>query len=90
MKTQTRRLVASVAAAAVIAASVPGIANADPEPTTGVELVVSKDKFIGQKVTYDPAAGTNEGAAALRELRGYMWDQNPPFKEPTLSRRDAG
>ena len=84
MKLSQRRLLVALTATAVVTAGLPAIASADPEPTTGVELVVGQDKFVGQQVTYDPASGINEGVAALQELRGYMWDQNPPFVEPSL------
>lgn len=84
MKLSQRRFLVALTATAVVTAGLPAVAVADPEPTTGVELVVGQDQFVGRKVSYDPAAGVKEGAAALQELRGHMWDQNPPFFEPSL------
>lgn len=73
-----RAIVATVSALSMLFPT--AIAHAAPDPTTKVELVVPESKFVAEKVTFDPSLGRTEGLAALKELRGYMWDQNPPFK----------
>lgn len=60
MKLSQRRFLVALTATAVVTAGLPAVAVADPETTTGVELVVGQDKFAGQTVSYDPSAGTNE------------------------------
>ncbi|MDO5032177.1 hypothetical protein [Corynebacterium sp.] len=80
MSSFARRFLAPVAASALIVAGMPAIAQAAPDPTTGVELNVESDQFVGGTYIYNPSNGTIEGAKALKELRGYMWDVNPPFK----------
>ncbi|AWB83091.1 hypothetical protein [Corynebacterium liangguodongii] len=80
MRAFTRRFLVPLTATALITTGLPAVASADPDPTTGVELNVAQNQFVGKSVTYDPSAGAREGLAALKELRGYMWDQNPPFR----------
>ena len=65
-----------MAVASVVAAPV---ALADPSPTTGVELEVSPDQFVGQPGVFNPVASRTEGIQALKQLRTIMWKENPPF-----------
>ncbi|WP_288813751.1 hypothetical protein [uncultured Corynebacterium sp.] len=59
------------------------IANAAPEPTTGVETLVGPDQWVGVPVEFDYAAA-DEGFQAQRQLRAEMWDINPPFEGKPL------
>lgn len=91
MNALPRRLLAPLTASTLVVTGLAGVAYAAPEPVTGVELNVEEPDFVAGVFTYDPARGTTEGLDALKELRGIMWDENPPFKvaEYTGSLRDA-
>lgn len=77
-----KRLMAVIATLAT-AVTPMAIANAAPEPTTGVETLVNPDQWVGVPVEFDYAAA-DEGFQAQRQLRAEMWDINPPFKGKPL------
>ncbi|WP_342318708.1 hypothetical protein [Corynebacterium mayonis] len=80
MNTLSRYILAPLTASAVILTSFSNVAGAAPDPTTGVELNVGEDRFVAGAFSFNPSAGTTEGARALKELRSYMWDENPQFR----------
>lgn len=59
----------------------PAVANAAPDPTTGVELNHPIEASVGVAAAFDFADG-EDGFRALKELRANMWDKNPPFQGP--------
>lgn len=77
-----KRLMAVIATLAT-AITPMAIANAVPEPTTGVETLVGPDQWVGVPVEFDYAAA-DEGFQAQRQLRAEMWDINPPFEGKPL------
>lgn len=84
-----KKLTAAVAALAVSSSIFTGVANAAPDPATGVELNVP----LSRTVTLDVIS--NQGAdvqKALYDIRGEMWDRNVPFEGTTLreAARKAG
>lgn len=59
-----RKLITATVTA--VALSLPtAIANAAPDPTTGVELNVSQSQFVYGKATVNPGLGRTEGLQAL-------------------------
>lgn len=75
-----------VALLAAVSLGVPPAA-AEVAYGTGVEMGVGYDNAVGVPVTVNFGASRAEGIAALKELRGEMWDINPPFDGRPL--RDA-
>lgn len=68
----------AVATATVLSLAFPtAIANAAPDPTTGVELGVSQSQFSALQAQFNPSLARTEGLRAVRQLREEMWNLNP-------------
>ena len=80
MRTSTKRFLLTVSTVGLMTAGLSAVANAAPDPTTGVELNVDENQFVAGKATFDPGQGRTEGLAAIKELRAYMWEKNPPYR----------
>lgn len=55
------------------------IANAAPEPTTGVETLVDENQWVAVPAEFNYAEAL-KGYHAQRKLRAEMWDLNVPFQ----------
>lgn len=76
-----KKLTAAVAALAVSSSIFTGVANAAPDPATGVELNVPLNRTVTLDVISNQGADVQQ---ALYDIRGDMWDKNVPFEGTTL------
>ncbi|WP_051898448.1 hypothetical protein [Corynebacterium sp.] len=76
-----KKLTAIVAGLAVSSSIFTGVANAAPDPVTGVELNVPLNRTVTLDVISKEGA---EFQQALREIRAEMWDKNVPFEGTSL------
>lgn len=85
----SKKLTAIVAAMAVSSSIFTGIANAAPDPATGVELNVPLNRTVTLDVISNQGADVQQ---LLYDIRGEMWDKNVPFEGTTLreAARKAG
>lgn len=76
-----KKFTAAVAALAVSSSIFTGVANAAPDPATGVELNVPLNRTVTLDVISNQGADVQQ---ALYDIRGEMWDKNVPFEGTTL------
>ena len=76
-----KKFTAAVAALAVSSSIFTGVANAAPDPATGVELNVPLNRTVTLDVISNQGADVQK---ALYDIRGEMWDKNVPFEGTTL------